>query len=120
MNQQALERFDMKAPPMRTAWYLRPLTILLSAPDVALHRAEQDIDALCRTQAALLHSCARLVLPGGTLCYSTCTISLRENERQVEDFLTTYPGFTLEDQRQLLPQRDGTGGFYMARMTRCI
>ena len=40
MNQQSLERFDMKRPPMRTAWYLRPLTFLLSAPDVLLHRAK--------------------------------------------------------------------------------
>ncbi len=29
----------MKRPPMRTAWYLRPLTLLLSAPDVLRHRA---------------------------------------------------------------------------------
>ena len=40
MNQQALERFDMKRPPMRTAWYLRPLTFLLSAPDVLMHHAK--------------------------------------------------------------------------------
>ncbi|MCR5267670.1 MAG: hypothetical protein K6E16_04065 [Lachnospiraceae bacterium] len=32
------ERFDMKAPPVRTKWYLRPLTYLLSAPDVWKHR----------------------------------------------------------------------------------
>ena len=38
MDQQKIERFDMKRPPMRTAWYLRPLTFLLSAPDVWLHR----------------------------------------------------------------------------------
>ncbi len=40
MNQQALERFDMKRPPMRTAWYLRPLTFLLSAPAVWQHRSK--------------------------------------------------------------------------------
>ena len=33
------ERFDMKRPPERTRWYLRPLTYLLSAPDVARHGA---------------------------------------------------------------------------------
>ena len=32
------ERFDMKRPPVRTKWYLRPLTYLLSAPDVIKHR----------------------------------------------------------------------------------
>ena len=96
------------------------LGLIREKPDVALHRQENDLDQLCRAQKGLLHSCARLVRPGGTLCYSTCTISLRENEQQVEAFLQAHPAFTLEDQRQLLPQRDGTGGFYMARMKRCI
>ena len=96
------------------------LGLIREKPDVALHREEQDIAALCRIQAALLDSCARLVDPGGILCYSTCTISLRENEQQVETFLKAHTEFALDDQRQLLPQRDGTGGFYMARMKRCI
>lgn len=39
MNQRELERFDMTKKPMRTAWYLRPLTYLLSAPDVKKHRS---------------------------------------------------------------------------------
>ncbi|MBQ3159557.1 MAG: 16S rRNA (cytosine(967)-C(5))-methyltransferase RsmB, partial [Clostridia bacterium] len=96
------------------------LGLLREKPDVLLHREAQDVAALCSVQAALLESCSRLVKPGGILCYSTCTISLKENEGQVELFLKVHPEFTLEDQRQLLPQRDGTGGFYMARMTKCI
>ena len=96
------------------------LGLIREKPDIGLHREENDVDALCRTQAALLNGCARLVRLGGTLCYSTCTISLRENEQQVAAFLQAHPEYALEDQRQLLPQRDGTGGFYMARMKRCI
>ena len=34
------ERFDMSQPPVRTKWYLRPLTYLLSVPDALLHRAK--------------------------------------------------------------------------------
>ena len=34
------ERFDMKAPPVRTKWYLRPVTYILSAPDVAKHKCK--------------------------------------------------------------------------------
>ena len=34
------ERFDMNRPPERTRWYLRPLTYLLSAPDVWKHGAK--------------------------------------------------------------------------------
>ena len=37
MDQSKFERFDMKKPPCRTAWYLRPLTYILSAPDVKKH-----------------------------------------------------------------------------------
>lgn len=40
MRAKEPERFDRKRPPMRTAWYLRPLTYLLSAPDVWAHRAK--------------------------------------------------------------------------------
>ena len=32
------ERFDMKRPPIRTKWYLRPLTYILSAPDNVIHK----------------------------------------------------------------------------------
>ena len=34
----AVPRFDMKRPPVRTKWYLRPLTWVLSAPAAAKHR----------------------------------------------------------------------------------
>ena len=34
------ERFDMDRPPVRTKWYLRPLTYLLSVPDALMHRAK--------------------------------------------------------------------------------
>lgn len=32
------ERFDMRKEPVRTKWYLRPLTYLLSAPDNIIHK----------------------------------------------------------------------------------
>lgn len=34
---QDFERFDMKKPPVRTRWFLRPLTFLLSWPDTVKH-----------------------------------------------------------------------------------
>jgi 16S rRNA C967 or C1407 C5-methylase (RsmB/RsmF family) len=49
---------------------------------------------------------------GGTLVYSTCTLSPRENEHQ-----TAAAGLRLESARLVLPHRDRTDGFYIARMT---
>lgn len=39
---QEFKRFDMKAPPVRTKWYLRPLTYLFSLPDVIRHGLKID------------------------------------------------------------------------------
>ena len=35
--EQDFPRFDMKRPPVRTRWFLRPLTWMLSAPEVLAH-----------------------------------------------------------------------------------
>ncbi len=34
------ERFDMNKPPVRTKWYLRPITYLLSFPDIKKHKVK--------------------------------------------------------------------------------
>jgi 16S rRNA (cytosine967-C5)-methyltransferase len=67
------------------------------------------------------------------LVYSTCTISPAENERVIADFLTDQPRFAADDlgadapvwqhprvPRFLLtlPSRDGTDGFFIARLER--
>lgn len=40
MDSKNFERFDMAKPPVRTKWYLRPLTYLLSAPAVRKHKTK--------------------------------------------------------------------------------
>ena len=48
--------------------------------------------------------------------YSTCTISPRENERQIEALLHRHPELTAADRPvvQTLPHRDRTDGFFIA------
>ncbi len=40
MDQLSIPRYDMLKAPVRTKWYLRPITYLLSAPDVRKHQAK--------------------------------------------------------------------------------
>jgi 1-acyl-sn-glycerol-3-phosphate acyltransferase len=40
MDNKNFTRFDMSKAPVRTKWYLRPLTFLLSFPDVLKHRSK--------------------------------------------------------------------------------
>ncbi|MBQ5992375.1 MAG: 16S rRNA (cytosine(967)-C(5))-methyltransferase RsmB [Clostridia bacterium] len=92
--------------------------LLSEKPDVRLHKDENAVNALTEAQDAILNACARYVRTGGVLVYATCTIVKRENGERVKNFLLSHPTFALEEERQLLPTRDGTDGFYYARMRR--
>ena len=96
------------------------LGLRLTKPDIGLNRTQQSVQELMEIQKAILAACCQYVKPGGVLLYSTCTLSYGENEGQVKEFLRTHPAFTLEAERQLLPPEEGLGGFYMARMRRCM
>ena len=109
------------------------LGTLQSRPDVRWRKSPAMIEELAGVQGRLLASAAARVRLGGTLVYSTCTISPRENERLVEQFAAARPDFEpddlgaeLPDYRhpsaprflQVLPHRHGTDGFFIARLRR--
>jgi 16S rRNA (cytosine967-C5)-methyltransferase len=94
------------------------LGTLQSRPDVRWKKDEETVARVTAEQARLLDAAAERVRPGGTLVYSTCTISPEENERQIGRFLERRAGFRSDSQTQLMPHRDGTDGFFIARMVR--
>lgn len=94
------------------------LGTLQSRPDVRWKKSADTVARLVLEQEQLLDAAAERVRPGGTLVYSTCTISPDENERQVDRFLDRHSAFRDEERLQLLPHRDGTDGFFIARMRR--
>lgn len=61
-------------------------------PEKRWRITERSIAELATLQAELLRSAAALVRPGGAVVYSTCTITRRENEGVVEDFLSSEAG----------------------------
>jgi 16S rRNA (cytosine967-C5)-methyltransferase len=109
------------------------LGTLAARPDARWRKQPGQLEELAALQARILRAGARALRPGGTLVYSTCTISPAENERVVRTFLTEHPGFEAVDLRsdlpvwqhgpepmfaQTLPHRDGTDGFFIARLRR--
>jgi 16S rRNA (cytosine967-C5)-methyltransferase len=75
-----------------------------------------EIERLQGVQLDLLEQGARLLKPGGTLVYSTCSLEPEENEQVVTRFLEGKPSFKLEGQRELIPFADGVDGAYVAKL----
>jgi 16S rRNA (cytosine967-C5)-methyltransferase len=134
------------AEPQETAAYDRVLVdppcsdlgTLASRPDARWRKAASLPAELRRLQDVILRAGADAVRPGGTLVYSTCTISPEENEQLVDAFLEERPDFEADDlvaeqkssdgpvwdhpsvarYLQTLPHRDATDGFFIARLRR--
>ena len=109
------------------------LGTLQARPDVRWRKDAQTVERLAGEQQALLEAAAEQLRPGGTLVYSTCTVSPRENEERVLAFLDSHPDFAADDLGAerggyahphesrflaLLPHRHGTDGFFIARLRR--
>ncbi len=99
-------------------------------PDIKLLRRAEDIEALARSQRALLHGLWPLLKANGVLLYVTCSVLTEENEAVVREFLNTHadarendalPNNNIRDlmQRktcgyQILPGSQDLDGFYYA------
>lgn len=87
------------------------LGTLQGHPDLRWRMTPAALTQLAAAQASILAAAAGALKPGGTLVYSTCTLSPAENEAQV-----AASGLQVESERLVLPHRDRTDGFYIARL----
>jgi 16S rRNA (cytosine967-C5)-methyltransferase len=109
------------------------LGTLAARPDVRWRKEPGTPAELAAVQARILDAAADALEPGGVLVYSTCTISPAENERLVGAFLERRSDFAVDELPsdvpvwdhpsvpgflQTLPHRDGTDGFFIARLRR--
>ncbi len=94
------------------------LGIIGKKPDIKYHMSLEQIHELATLQREILNTVWQYLKPGGTLMYSTCTISHEENEENVAWFLAEHPEFELLEKKQLLPEAGKCDGFFLARLKR--
>ena len=64
-------------------------------PEILEEYSINNIQQLAKTQSKLLDEAYRMLNDGGQLLYSTCTYAFEEDERQIKDFLNSYPDMKL-------------------------
>jgi 16S rRNA (cytosine967-C5)-methyltransferase len=103
-------------------------------PEIRWRISAADLEDLSSRQKRLLANASRVVKPGGTLVYSTCSVEPEENEEVVADFLADHEAFeqvvpmvnegvserliTPEKAVRTWPHRDGADGFFVAALRR--
>ena len=116
------------------------LGLLGRKPDIREKFSYDELDELIPLQYSILEHASKMVRPGGTLIYCTCTLNKDENENQVETFLSEHKRFhtvpvnkylpadiVMDEEREqtaangmitLLPHIDKCEGFFICRMER--
>lgn len=91
------------------------LGIIRRKPDIK-YKPVIDFVELEEIQAKILENAVKYLKPGGRIVYSTCTLRKKENEKQIEAFLTKNPDFKLQYMHTFMPQNDNTDGFFVAKL----
>jgi 16S rRNA (cytosine967-C5)-methyltransferase len=114
-------------PPCTSTGVFRKL------PSAKWRLTRRSVDKMAEIQWEIINNCAENVKLGGTLIYSTCSITVEENEMLVERFLKRHPEFLLaettpkiglpgfrglEKCQRLYPHIHQCNGFFIAKLVR--
>jgi 16S rRNA (cytosine967-C5)-methyltransferase len=102
-------------------------------PSAKWRLTRRSVDKMAEIQWQMINNCAENVKPQGTLIYSTCSITVEENEMLIERVLKWHPQFSLsevtpkiglpglrgmENCRRFYPHVNQCNGFFIAKLLR--
>jgi len=96
------------------------LGVIRRKPEIKYKKRTDEMDTLPPKQLQILKASSEYVKPGGVLVYSTCTINTDENQEVIAGFLMNNPSFVKEETVQLMPNVNGTDGFFICKMRKVI
>lgn len=85
-------------------------------PDMKWKLTPRQLEQLVKKQSEILNTAEQFVKPGHYLTYITCSITVDENENQIESFLNTHPKYHVIKQKRFSPWRTNTDGFFLCVM----
>jgi 16S rRNA (cytosine967-C5)-methyltransferase len=100
-------------------------------PDAKWRLTKRSMLGMAKIQAEMMEQCAEYVKKGGFLVYSTCSITVEENEMVIQNFLKQHPEYKLVDTvpkiglpglrgltkcQRLYPHIHECNGFFVAKL----
>ena len=92
--------------------------MLRKEPAAAENWSAANVEMCAARQKKILASAAKMLAPGGSLVYSTCTFAEEEDERNAEWFISAHPEFILREQKKIYPHREKGEGHFAALFVR--
>ncbi|NLK73510.1 MAG: 16S rRNA (cytosine(967)-C(5))-methyltransferase RsmB [Clostridiales bacterium] len=107
------------------------LGVIRRKPEIKYNRHREELEQFSALQCQILDNASTYLKKGGTLVYSTCTISSYENEQVVRRFLDKHTDFKLvkpehsdfnkinlqnDPMIQLFPNIHDTDGFFICKL----
>jgi 16S rRNA (cytosine967-C5)-methyltransferase len=86
--------------------------------DVRWRLTPNDFKRMAEEQLSIVRATVRLLKPRGLLVYSTCSLEPEENEHVVASMVSEFPFLKLQEEKSVLPFRDGFDGAYVAKLIR--
>jgi len=105
--------------------------VFAKQPAAKWRLSPKSIENMAEVQQQMIANCAQKVATGGYLIYSTCSITVEENEMVIERFLKEHPNFHLVEIkpelglpglrgltqcRRLYPHIHDCNGFFIAKL----
>ncbi len=105
--------------------------VFAKQPSAKWRLSQKSIENMAEVQQQMINNCAPKVGQGGFLTYSTCSITVEENEMVIERFLKEHPDFHLVEIapelglpglrgltqcRRLYPHLHKCNGFFIAKL----
>ncbi len=74
----------------------------------------ESVEMCAARQSEILDRAYEMLIPGGRMCYSTCTFAKLEDEEAVASFISRHPDMALIEERRLWPHEVKGEGHYAA------
>ena len=92
------------------------LGVLSRKPEIKFKLKPTDIDDIVKLQELLLDNAYKYLKSNGILVYSTCTMNLKENQKQILNFINKYNDIELLEENNIYGYLNNSDSFYYAKI----